>query len=85
MRTTLNIDADVLNAAKRLARKQQKTLDQVVSELTGRALGRALRDTSEPEQPTGRDAGLGFRPFPSRGGVVTNELIDRLRGEIGDW
>ena len=28
---------------------------------------------------------LGFRPFPKRGdGVVTNELIDRLREETGD-
>ena len=28
---------------------------------------------------------LGFRPFPKRGdGVVTNELIDRLREEAGD-
>ncbi len=25
-----------------------------------------------------------FRPFPSRGGVVTNELIDKLRNEVGD-
>ena len=27
---------------------------------------------------------LGFRPFPKRGGVVTDELIDRLREEVGD-
>ena len=26
----------------------------------------------------------GFRPFPKRGGVVTDELIDRLREEVGD-
>jgi len=25
-----------------------------------------------------------FRPFPSRGGVVTNELIDKIRSQIGD-
>lgn len=35
-----------------------------------------LRAESEPE--------FGFRPFPGRGGVVTNELIDRLREETGD-
>ena len=28
-------------------------------------------------------AEFGFRPFPARGGVVTNELIDRLREETG--
>jgi hypothetical protein len=27
---------------------------------------------------------FGFHPFPSRGGVVTNELIDRLREQTGD-
>ena len=27
---------------------------------------------------------LGFRPFPKRGGVVTDEPIDRLREEVGD-
>ena len=27
---------------------------------------------------------FGFRPFPKRGGVVTNTLIDRLREETGD-
>ncbi len=27
---------------------------------------------------------LGFRPFPKSGGVVTNELIDRLREQAGD-
>ena len=26
---------------------------------------------------------FGFRPFPKRGGVVTNEPIDRLREEVG--
>ena len=25
-----------------------------------------------------------IRPFSSRGGVVTNELIDKLRNEVGD-
>ena len=29
-------------------------------------------------------AEFGFRPFPGRGGLVTNELIDRLREEAGD-
>jgi hypothetical protein len=26
-----------------------------------------------------QNAALGFEPFPSRGGVVTNDLIDHLR------
>ena len=28
-------------------------------------------------------AEFGFQPFPPRGGIVTNELIDRLREETG--
>lgn len=34
-----------------------------------------------PEQPTAGEpkARYGFRPFPKRGGIVTNELIDKLR------
>ncbi len=32
------------------------------------------------EVPSGE---FGFRPFPKRGGIVTNELIDRLRNEAG--
>ncbi|MCY3769472.1 MAG: hypothetical protein OXG56_08930 [Gammaproteobacteria bacterium] len=27
---------------------------------------------------------IGFQPFPIRGGLVTNELIDKLREDIGD-
>lgn len=74
MRTTLDIDEDVLQAAKELARREKKTAGAVISELTRRALTtpRAAR-TREPK------AFHGFRPFPRRGGIVTNEQIDKLR------
>lgn len=80
MRTTLDIADDVLQAAKELARRENKTAGQVISELARRAL-----TTASPER-SGRSAveTLGFRPFPSRGGLVTNETIDRLREEAGD-
>ena len=32
----------------------------------------------------GRANDLGFRPFPKRGAVVTNEFINRLRADAGD-
>jgi hypothetical protein len=76
MRTTLDIDDDVLHAAKELARREKKTAGQVISQLARRALG------AGPSGPTPRTAAKalhGFRPFPKRGGIVTNELIDRLR------
>jgi hypothetical protein len=75
MRTTLDIDEDVLLAAKELARRQKKTAGAVISELVRKAL------TAPPpsHEPREADAVHGFRPFPRRGGVVTNELIDKLR------
>lgn len=80
MRTTIAIDSAVLSAARELARKQQKLLGPVTSELTGRA----LRETTTQLMLDQQFSDLGFRPFPSREGVVTDELIDKLRGETGD-
>ena len=83
MRTTLNIDDDLLYAVKELARGQSKSAGEVVSALLRQSLARTdSDDAGEREQDT--RAEFGFRPFPSRGGVVTNELIDRLREDIGD-
>ena len=75
MRTTLDIAADVLQAAKERARREKKTTGEVVSELVRQALN------TPPEAPPARapEALYGLRPFPKRGGIVTNELIDKLR------
>jgi len=75
MRTTLDIDEDVLRAAKELARREKKTAGAVISELTRRAL------TAPPKGSRQPTVVLGFRPFPKRGGIVTNEQIDKLREE----
>jgi hypothetical protein len=76
MRTTLDIDDDVLRAAKELARREKSTAGEVISRLARAALrAESPSAASEPEEF------LGFRPFPRRGGVVTNEIIDRLREE----
>jgi hypothetical protein len=47
MRTTLDIDDDVLRAAKELARREKKTAGAVISELTRRALTAPF--TASPE------------------------------------
>ncbi len=75
MRTTLDIADDVLRAAKDRARREKKTAGDVISELARSAL------TAPPQAQTARapKALYGFRPFPKRGGIVTNELIDSLR------
>ncbi len=67
MRITLDIDDELLQAVKDLARREKKTLSQVISQLARKALGAAPPDLH------------GFRPLPGRGGIVTNELIDKLR------
>jgi hypothetical protein len=76
MRTTLDIDDDVLQAAKEQARRENKSLGQVISELA-----RAALTTTALASPKGSESRshYGIRPFHTRGGVVTNELIDRLR------
>lgn len=75
MRTTLDIANDVLQAAKELARREKKTTGAVISELARSAL------TAPPQSPTTRGSKSlhGFRPFAKRGGIVTNELIGKLR------
>jgi hypothetical protein len=80
MRTTLDIDDDVLQAAKERARRENKTAGEVISELARQAL------TAPPVQKAATKAGeprahYGLRPFPRRGGIVTNELIDKLRAD----
>jgi hypothetical protein len=75
MRTTLDIDPDVLQAAKDLAREQRTTAGAVISRLAREALTAPTTPVAA-EEP---QATYGFRPFPRRGGLVTNDLIDRLR------
>jgi hypothetical protein len=77
MRTTLDIAEDVLQAAKHIARRENKTAGEVLSELARRA----LTTPSAPSATEPSEEFMGFEPFPSRGGLVTNEIIDRLREE----
>lgn len=81
MRTTIDIDDDVLAAAKELARVQKVSAGQVISGLIRSALaGNLARDQSARPEPCGVG---GFRPFPARGKLVTNELINQLRDQEG--
>ncbi len=76
MRTTLNIDDDVLAAAKELARKRRRSAGEILSELARRGLTAAAGGAEVAE---GKEF-YGFRVLPRRSdAVVTNELIDRLR------
>ena len=79
MRTTLDIEEDVLFAAKDLARREKKTAGQVISELARKGL------TGAPASTAGEPKAIyGFRPFPKEGRIVSNELINKLR-EDGEY
>ena len=78
MRTTLDIANDVLQAAKERARREKKTAGEVISELARAALTGDQAARPAERVPKSR---FGFRPFPKRGGIVTNELIDSLRDD----
>ena len=81
MRTTLNIDPEVLQAAKELARQQHRTAGEVLSDLARQGLRAAAAPSSiDRESPP---SFFGFRPFSPRGTPVTNETVDRLRDESG--
>lgn len=79
MRTTLDIDDDLIAAAKELARREGSTAGRVVSRL----LRRSLTGAAEPARAPARRV-AGFEPFAARPGVVTtNEQVDALRDAEG--
>ncbi len=73
MRTTLDIDDDVLTAAKERAAGEKSTTGKVISNLARQAL------TRPAEGPLIKRNG--FYVLPSRGGVVTSALVRRLEEE----
>ena len=90
MRTTLDIADDVLYAAKEVAQRERTSLGDVVSRLARQALlvpPQAAQEAAAYGPAGARTAAklkrLGIRPLPARGGIVTNELINRIRDEEG--
>jgi hypothetical protein len=75
MRTTLNIDDDVLAAAKGLAEAQGKTVGEVLSSL--------VRQGLRPSEPV-RVVRNGIRLLPIQPGSlpVTLEHVNQLRDEL---
>ena len=74
MRTTLAIDDDVLVAAKAIARQQQKSVGEVVSDLARRALHR-------PRALATRN-GIPLLPMQDGQPVVTMDVVNALRDEL---
>lgn len=74
MRTTLDIDGDVLAAAKELAAQRRSTVGKVISELAREALRPA------PGAPAVRSGVLLLPPRPGER-MVSMETVNRLRDE----
>ncbi|MGB8365895.1 MAG: CopG family transcriptional regulator [Rhizomicrobium sp.] len=75
MRTTLAIDDDVLATAKGIAKRQHKSVGEVISELARQA----LRPTSDIGSQRN-----GVPLLPTKPGTmpVTPELVNQLRDEL---
>lgn len=76
MRTTLNLDDDVYLAVRERARRERRAAGQVLSDLARESLtGRGSTSGTLVK------AENGFHALPSRGGIVTNELVQSLLDE----
>ena len=73
MRTTLDIEEDVLAAAKEIARQRGMTVGRVLSGLARKSLTR--------KPPVSERHGLPLFPVQPDAGVVTLEFVNRLRDE----
>jgi predicted transcriptional regulator len=83
MRTTLDIDDDVLQAAKELAERERTTAGKVLSELARRGIiCRNSHREEDGDQPFIFKDGLPV--LRARGRIVTNEMISRIQEEIDE-
>jgi hypothetical protein len=73
MRTTLDVDEDVLLAVKSLASSRKTTAGKVLSELARKALA--------PQGKSVKRNGFTLMPAHKDGVIVTMELVNRLRDE----
>ena len=87
MRTTLDIDSDVLAAAKALAQSGHSTAGRVISDVMRRAIALGLAHSNSPAaahtMPMAT-AVYGFSPLTSGGRIVTNDMVRAIRDELGD-
>jgi hypothetical protein len=77
MRTTLEIDDDILGAAKELAAREKKTAGKVISEL-------ARRGIHGTRGKPGKKIVNGFELLPAGDRVVTPQLVQKILEESSD-
>ena len=86
MRTTLDIADDVLFAAREIAQREKKSIGQVISDLARQAFAVGANHSQTDQalpQASDRLAQYGIQPLPSRGAVISHELIEHLRDVDG--
>ncbi len=76
MRTTLDIDPDVLAAAKEMASRSRSTAGQIISELARRSL--VFNGLNTSKTPSLKN---GFEVLPANNRLVTPELVEKLMNE----
>lgn len=69
MRTTLDIDDDILVAAKQLAKKRNSTAGEIISNLVRQALTTSSAGDEEPRYRNG------FRLLPPTGQIITSAMV----------
>lgn len=78
MRTTLEIDDDVLRAAKELALREKKTAGQVISDLARKGI------QGPPRRPARTKIVNGFQVLPAERRVVTPQLVHSILEETAE-
>ncbi len=82
MRTTLQLDDDVLAAARVLARQRRTSLGAVISELARQALVAPAPGSSSGGPGADHRNGLPLLPWKETGAPVDLELVNHLRDEL---
>lgn len=73
MKTTLTIDDDVLDAARIMAERQNRSVDEVISDL--------IRNSLEHVQPFSIRNGVPLIKRKPTGKTITPEFVNELRDE----
>ncbi len=76
MRTTLDLDEDVLAAVKDLARRHRHSM--------GKEVSRLIRLALQAKADTQGESVAGFEPLPAKDRkVVTDDLVEQIRDSEG--
>jgi hypothetical protein len=85
MRTTLDLDEDILAAAKSLAKAGQTTAGRIISDTMRRAIQLGLADPAQARSTTviatEPQAVYGFLPGQQ---IVTSDMVRAIRDDIGE-